>query len=265
MHAARLTLVAEVADAYLTLATDRSLLAIANDTVASAQRTRRPHPGAADRRHRAAHRPAPGPDRARPGPVRRRQPDHPGRPGPQRPGAAGRRAGRRRRPAGLHRERRRPAGRSPGRAWTPASCCAAPTWCEAEYRLRAANAQIGAARANFFPTISLTALAGAASPALGALFNGRNFNWTVGAGGGPADLRRRRQRRQPGARQGPARRWPSPSTSRRSRPPSARSPTRSPGAARSTPRSPPRTTWWRPPPRATGCQTRAIARGSTPT
>src|SRR6185503_8337542 len=39
VHAARLTLVAEVADAYLTLATDRSLLTIATDTVASAQRS----------------------------------------------------------------------------------------------------------------------------------------------------------------------------------------------------------------------------------
>jgi multidrug efflux system outer membrane protein len=53
----------------------------------------------------------------------------------------------------------------------------------AEYALRAANAQIGAARANFFPTISLTALAGAASPALGALFNGKNFNWSVSGSG----------------------------------------------------------------------------------
>src|SRR5439155_22047607 len=39
VHAARLTLVAEVADAYLTLAADRSLLAIARDTAASAQKS----------------------------------------------------------------------------------------------------------------------------------------------------------------------------------------------------------------------------------
>ena len=49
----------------------------------------------------------------------------------------------------------------------------------AEYRLRAANAEIGAARANFFPTIDLTGFAGAASPALRQLFNGKAFNWSA--------------------------------------------------------------------------------------
>lgn len=57
-----------------------------------------------------------------------------------------------------------------------------PDVAEAEYKLRGANAQIGAARAAFFPTISLTALAGAASPELGALFAGRNFTWQGGVG-----------------------------------------------------------------------------------
>lgn len=55
-----------------------------------------------------------------------------------------------------------------------------PDVVEAEYRLRAANAQIGAARAAFFPAISLTGLAGAASPQLSALFAGRNSTWQVG-------------------------------------------------------------------------------------
>lgn len=54
-----------------------------------------------------------------------------------------------------------------------------PDVAQAEYRLQAANAQIGAARANFFPTLDLTGIAGAASPALGQLFNGKNFNWSV--------------------------------------------------------------------------------------
>jgi multidrug efflux system outer membrane protein len=54
-----------------------------------------------------------------------------------------------------------------------------PDVVEAEYRLRATNARIGAARANFFPTISLTALAGLASNALSTLFTGGAFNWSV--------------------------------------------------------------------------------------
>jgi multidrug efflux system outer membrane protein len=57
-----------------------------------------------------------------------------------------------------------------------------PDVAQAEYRLRAANAQIGAARAAFFPSISLTALAGLASPQLGALFSGPNRTWTVSGG-----------------------------------------------------------------------------------
>jgi multidrug efflux system outer membrane protein len=49
----------------------------------------------------------------------------------------------------------------------------------AEHALRAANANIGAARAAFFPTISLTAFAGLASTALGDLFTGGAFLWRV--------------------------------------------------------------------------------------
>ena len=59
-----------------------------------------------------------------------------------------------------------------------------PDVAQAEYQLRAANAQIGAARAAFFPTISLTALAGVASPALSALFNGDDFVWSAQAAAG---------------------------------------------------------------------------------
>jgi multidrug efflux system outer membrane protein len=49
----------------------------------------------------------------------------------------------------------------------------------AEYRLRAANARIGAARAAFFPRISLTGLLGFASSSLGSLFTGNAFNWSA--------------------------------------------------------------------------------------
>ncbi|KRB82748.1 transporter [Sphingomonas sp. Root710] len=54
-----------------------------------------------------------------------------------------------------------------------------PDVVEAEYGLRAANARIGAARAAFFPRIGLTALAGFASTALSSLFDGDAFTWSV--------------------------------------------------------------------------------------
>lgn len=55
-----------------------------------------------------------------------------------------------------------------------------PDVIEAEYRLRAANADIGVARARLFPSISLTGLLGFASDALGSLFDGGAFNWSAG-------------------------------------------------------------------------------------
>ncbi|PLZ00643.1 transporter [Burkholderia sp. WAC0059] len=48
----------------------------------------------------------------------------------------------------------------------------------AEHTLKADNADIGAARANFFPTISLTAALGFESPALAQLFTGGNRSWS---------------------------------------------------------------------------------------
>lgn len=57
-----------------------------------------------------------------------------------------------------------------------------PDVVQAEYSLRAANAEIGAARAALFPRISLTAVLGLASTALGDLFSGDSFNWSVGPG-----------------------------------------------------------------------------------
>lgn len=56
-----------------------------------------------------------------------------------------------------------------------------PDVIEAEYQLRAANAEIGAARAELFPRITLTGLLGFASSALGSLFTGGAFTWQAGA------------------------------------------------------------------------------------
>jgi len=56
-----------------------------------------------------------------------------------------------------------------------------PDVLQAEYQLRAANADIGAARAALFPRISLTGLVGLASSALTSLFSGGAFAWSVGA------------------------------------------------------------------------------------
>lgn len=51
----------------------------------------------------------------------------------------------------------------------------------AEYQLRAANANIGAARAALFPRLTLTGLLGLASSALGSLFTGGAFGWSAAA------------------------------------------------------------------------------------
>ena len=56
-----------------------------------------------------------------------------------------------------------------------------PDVVEAEYQLRAANAQIGAARAALFPRLSLTGLLGVASTALGDLLTGGAFGGSAGA------------------------------------------------------------------------------------
>jgi multidrug efflux system outer membrane protein len=56
-----------------------------------------------------------------------------------------------------------------------------PDVVQAEYQLRAANANIGAARAALFPRITITGLLGFASSALLKLFSGGAFGWSAGA------------------------------------------------------------------------------------
>lgn len=55
-----------------------------------------------------------------------------------------------------------------------------PDVIDAEFQLRAANAEIGAARAALFPRITLTGLLGFASDALGSLFDNGSFAWQAG-------------------------------------------------------------------------------------
>jgi multidrug efflux system outer membrane protein len=184
-RAARLTLVSQVADAWLTLAADRSLLAIVDDTVASATRTvaltqarlsggvaprtdltdaetlleqarsdqaRLTTQVAQDRNALDLLVGAPVPDSALPTGIDK---------------VAGQLG---EVPAGLDSR----------------ILLRRPDVLEAEHRLQAANAQIGAARAAFFPSISLTGLAGVASPQLAGLFSHGNFTWQgEGAGSLP--------------------------------------------------------------------------------
>ncbi|UZK68864.1 efflux transporter outer membrane subunit [Sphingomonas sp. S1-29] len=183
MRAARLTLVGETASAYYTLATDRSLLAIAEDTLTSAQRsvelTRARLEGgiigrtdlrqaetilqqaradradltavvAQDRNALELLVGAPVTDAELPQSIETADPLLAEL------------------PAGLDSR----------------ILLARPDVVQAEYTLRAANARIGAARAQFFPSISLTGLVGFASNALGSLFTNSGFTYNGGADAG---------------------------------------------------------------------------------
>ncbi|HKR86619.1 MAG TPA: efflux transporter outer membrane subunit [Phenylobacterium sp.] len=175
-RAARLTLVGEVAKAYLALAADRTLLGVSSDTVASAQRTvaltqARLDGGVAARTDLAQAQTLL--EQARSDQAQLTTQVAQDRNalellvGAAAPDAA--------LPAGLE-DVDGKLGEAPA-GLDSRILLRRPDVLEAEHRLRAANAQIGAARAAFFPTISLTGLAGYASPALGGLFGGHNTIW----------------------------------------------------------------------------------------
>ncbi len=174
----RLVLVAQVADAYLTLATDRSLLAIAIDTQNSAQTTvaltqARLNGGVAPRtdlRQAQTVLATAQADQARELTLVAQDRDAlellVGAPVPDAslpPSIEAIDGTLTELPAGLD----------------SSVLLRRPDVVEAEYQLKAANAQIGAARAAFFPNITLTAAAGLASTALSSMFTGGAFTWTV--------------------------------------------------------------------------------------
>jgi multidrug efflux system outer membrane protein len=135
---------------------------------------------------------------------------------------------------------------------------------EAEHLLKAANANIGAARAAFFPSISLTANAGSLSPDLGHLFKGGSGTWLFqpqinlpifNAGSlRPAWTTRRSRRTST-----------SPSTKRPSRPPSRKSPMAWPRARPSKSSCRRSVTWCRPTRTTTAWPSAATASVSTAT
>ena len=73
-----------------------------------------------------------------------------------------------------------------------------PDILQAEQNLVAANANIGAAKALYYPTLSLTGALGSASTAFGNFLTGPASLWTVGGGAHRPHLHRRRHR-GPGA------------------------------------------------------------------
>jgi outer membrane protein TolC len=177
------TLIAEVATAWLTLAADQQSLALDEETLASQQQTlalsRSKGPG----RHLGA---GPGrrAGRGADGPAQRRHRPQPGGAGPQRPApAAGHRA------AGGPAAARRPnaldqTAQATALLGVPADLPSSvllrrPDVMAAEFTLQANDANVAAARAALFPTVSLTAAAGTASTALSGLFAAGNGTWTV--------------------------------------------------------------------------------------
>ena len=177
-RATRLTLVADVADAWFTLATDRTLLAIASDTVASARQSERLT------RMRLEGGIAPRTDLRQAETVRATAESDLA----NLTAIVGQDRNALRLLAGSDvietdlplsiEEVERSAVPAPA-GLDSSILLRRPDVIEAEFRLRSANAQIGAARAAFFPRLSLTGLAGLASGGLTSLFTGNAFGAAI--------------------------------------------------------------------------------------
>ena len=177
-RATKLTLVADVADAWFTLATDRSLLAIAQDTVVSARKSEaltklRLDGGIAPRtdlRQAQTVRATAESDFANLGAIVQQDRNALDL-------LAGSTVADADLPPSIEAVETSARAASPG--LDSSILLRRPDVVEAEYRLRSANAQIGAARAAFFPRISLTGLAGLASGSLTGLFSSKAFSAAI--------------------------------------------------------------------------------------
>jgi multidrug efflux system outer membrane protein len=179
----QISLVASVATAWLQLAADEQRLQLARSTLDSQRKSfeliERSHRLGAQSGLALAQAQSTVDDRAR----RRRGLRQPGRAGPQCAGAAGRRHATGAAAAGASggqhertRDGRAAAGAPPD---LPSSVLQQrPDVLAAEHALRASHADIGAARAAFFPRIALTASAGTASSTLSGLFASGSKAWS---------------------------------------------------------------------------------------
>ena len=181
-RATRLTLVADIANAWLDLC--RRFEPAADRRADRRERRRRASSltrAPARRRDRAAHRPPPG--RADPGAGagRSRPPAHRGRAGRQRAAAAGRRADRPEAARRLDRRGVRQRSRRCPPGSIPTSCCAGPTCSRPNISCAPPTPRSALRARRLFPRITLTGLLGFASSALTKLFTGGAFGWSAGA------------------------------------------------------------------------------------